>query len=73
MVKQRLLRGLRRDFFFFSLKKPHTKPARSCYMKVKYLTEVKVMVVAMELTDLCCRYICYNVSNTLSNATVACD
>lgn len=41
--------------------------------KESLLTEVKVKVLAVELTDLCYRYICYNVSNTLSNATVVCD
>lgn len=37
------------------------------------LTEVKVMVLAVVLADLCCRYILKYVSKTLSNATVACD
>lgn len=36
------------------------------------LREVKVKVLAVELTDLCYRYIITNVSKTLSNSAVAC-
>lgn len=37
------------------------------------LTEVKAEVLAVVLADLRCRYINKDVSNTLSNATVAYD
>lgn len=43
------------------------------YVNKKLLTEVKVKFLAVVLADLCCRYIIKYVSNTLSNATIACD
>lgn len=76
MVKQRLLSELRRDFHFFFLKKNYTHYLLGLMLhdsKESLLTGVKVKVLGVELTDLCCRYMITYVSNTLSNATVACD
>lgn len=37
------------------------------------LTEVEIKGFAVELTDLCCRYIIIYVSNAVSSVAVACD